>query len=228
MLILVTNDDGMASAGIKAWQIVKKNSRCGGGGTGERSAVGHAITMHKPQGQQGEIFWRRGKAGVNGTPSDCVKLGMEVLVKGKPDLVFSGINRGPNLGTDVLYSGTVSAAIEAVMMGVPSAALSLASYECEDYGTAAEFAVLLAQNMYREGLEEYTAECIFRPSQGGVKGVGYQAGNEEIRKLFSNQAGPPRTGVLLDVRRSCKRKQRQRLRHKPCGRQLYNHNSGAF
>ncbi len=177
MLILVTNDDGIAAAGIRALaESLKKIADVAVvAPERERSAVGHAITMHKPLRANRVKYFEEGidAWSVNGTPSDCVKLGMEVLLKGKPDLVFSGINRGPNLGTDVLYSGTVSAAIEAVMMGVPSAALSLASYECEDYGTAAEFAVLLAQNMYREGLDGNTLLNVNIPavSKRELKGV---------------------------------------------------------
>ncbi|NLO24914.1 MAG: 5'/3'-nucleotidase SurE [Clostridiales bacterium] len=160
MLILVTNDDGIAAAGIKS--LANSLKRIGDVAVvapeRERSAVGHAITMHKPlRAKPVGYFGDRTKAwAVNGTPADCVKLGVEALLDKKPDLVFSGINKGPNLGTDVLYSGTVSAAIEAVMLGVPSAALSLASYEYDDFSAASEFALSLADNMYREGLEGNT------------------------------------------------------------------------
>jgi 5'-nucleotidase len=156
MLILVTNDDGIGAPGIAsliaalkgiADVVVIAPER-------ERSAVGHAITMHKPlRANSVRVFGDNIKAwSVNGTPSDCVKLGIEALMDRQPDIVFSGINRGPNLGTDVLYSGTVSAAIEGSILGVPSVALSLASYEEYDFDVAADFAVTLAKNIFKHGL----------------------------------------------------------------------------
>ncbi len=156
MLILVTNDDGITAKGIKA--LANSLNKIGDvvvvAPERERSAIGHAITMHKPlRAKRVNMFSDGIKAwSVNGTPADCVKLGIEALMDKKPDLVFSGINKGPNLGTDVLYSGTVSAAIEAVMLGVPAAALSLSSYSAEDYSATSEFALSLATNMYKEGL----------------------------------------------------------------------------
>ncbi|MDD3850871.1 MAG: 5'/3'-nucleotidase SurE [Firmicutes bacterium] len=177
MFILVTNDDGIAAAGIKS--LANSLKRIGDVAVvapeRERSAVGHAITMHKPlRAKRVGFFGDRIKAwSVNGTPADCVKLGIETLLDKKPAFVFSGINKGPNLGTDVLYSGTVSAAIEAVMLGVPSAALSLASYEYDDYSAASEFALSLADNMYREGLEGNTLLNVNIPAvpKNGIRGV---------------------------------------------------------
>ncbi len=177
MHILVTNDDGIAAKGIKS--LANSLKRIGNvtviAPERERSAVGHAITMHKPlRAKQVNLFDDRIKAwAVNGTPADCVKLGIEALMRKRPDLVFSGINRGSNLGTDVLYSGTVSAAIEAVMLGVPSAALSLASFESEDYSVVAEFALSLAANMHREGLKRNTLLNVNVPAvpRKDIKGV---------------------------------------------------------
>lgn len=131
--ILITNDDGIHAEGIQTLcQVIAEEhpdirlsiiapDR-------ERSAIGHAITMHKPLRVE-EINLAinnevRGYS-VNGTPSDCVKLAVEAILDTKPDLVISGINRGSNLGTDVLYSGTVSAAVEGLILGIPSVAVSL-------------------------------------------------------------------------------------------------------
>jgi 5'-nucleotidase len=130
---------------------------------------------------------------VNGTPSDCVKLGIEALLKEKPDMVFSGINNGPNLGTDVLYSGTVSAAVESVLLGVPAAALSLASYDCEDYSFASGFAVSLAQNIYKEGLDGDTLLNVNIPcvARDKINGVGItKLGLRKYRNSFESRRDP--------------------------------------
>jgi 5'-nucleotidase len=197
MLILITNDDGIAAEGIKALaQSLKSIARVVVvAPERERSAVGHAITMHKPLRAKRVTYYGDGihAWSVNGTPSDCVKLGIEVLAKERPDLVFSGINRGPNLGTDVLYSGTVSAAIEAVMMGVPSAALSLASYEYGDYSSASKFAVSLALNMFKEGIPEDTLLNVNIPgvSEGKINGVRItKLGSRRYKNSFQARLDP--------------------------------------
>lgn len=131
--ILVSNDDGIYAEGIFA--LVKELKNIGKvfvvAPDRERSATAHAITMHKPlRVDKVEIFGSEVTSfKVNGTPSDCVKLALDALLKEPPDLVISGINKGPNLGTDVIYSGTVSAAIEASIYGIPAIAVSVASYE---------------------------------------------------------------------------------------------------
>jgi len=107
----------------------------------EQSAVGHAITLFRPltvrSATKGGTFL--GYA-VCGTPADCVKIGLRELVGEPPDLVVSGINRGANCGNNIIYSGTVSAATEASMMGVTSVAVSLASHKEADFSVAARFA----------------------------------------------------------------------------------------
>lgn len=177
MFILVTNDDGIEAPGIKCLAVSLKEigdvvvvapER-------ERSAVGHAITMHKPlRAVTVDYYGTDVRAwAVNGTPSDCVKLGVEALLDKKPDMVVSGINKGPNLGTDVLYSGTVSAAVEAAILGIPSIAISLASYDADDYSVAAKFAKTVAKNIYEKKLEKDTLLNVNIPgvSYDRVKGV---------------------------------------------------------
>ena len=141
MKILLTNDDGIYADGLCALSaalscehevyIVAPEA--------ERSAVGHAITIHYPlrvkEVRRGKFFW--GYA-VSGTPADCVKLAIYELV-GPVDLVISGINRGANVGINVLYSGTVSAATEAKILGYPGIAVSIAAYENIDYCFAGNF-----------------------------------------------------------------------------------------
>ncbi|OXT07593.1 5'/3'-nucleotidase SurE [Thermoanaerobacterium thermosaccharolyticum] len=128
MNVLLTNDDGILSPGINKLADILKGSYnvVVVAPDRERSAVGHAITMHKPlrikkikDEENLKIFH------ANGTPSDCVKLGIDVVMKDKPDIIVSGINDGFNLGTDILYSGTVSAAMEGSINGFSSIAISL-------------------------------------------------------------------------------------------------------
>jgi 5'-nucleotidase len=126
MNILVTNDDGILSPGLA---VLAEACRVVGQVTviapdREQSGTSHSLTLHRPLRPQ-----RRhdGSFQVDGTPTDCVLLGLEALMPDKPDFVFSGVNLGPNMGEDVLYSGTVSAAMEAVTLDVPGIAISFAS-----------------------------------------------------------------------------------------------------
>lgn len=153
MLILVTNDDGIHSPGILT---LAEHLGCLGdvvvvAPDRERSAVGHSLTLHSPL--RAESI-RPGYFAVDGTPTDCVHLGIYGLLGRKPDLVVSGINRGSNLGDDLTYSGTVSAAMEATLMGVPSFAVSLDgdSFHKDDFSIAGEFALDMARMVLRQGL----------------------------------------------------------------------------
>jgi 5'-nucleotidase len=128
MRILVSNDDGIYAEGILALTaallpfgdvtVVAPDM--------ERSATGHAITMHHPLRVQRVNLPNLPVTAysMDGTPADCVKMGVDILMDAPPDFVFTGINCGANLGTDVLYSGTVSAALEGCILGIPSAAFS--------------------------------------------------------------------------------------------------------
>lgn len=155
MDILVTNDDGIRSKGLV--ELVKALSIVGNvyvvAPDRERSGTGHAVTMHRPlrvteETMPGAVTSFQ----VDGTPADCVKLGLEALLDHRPDLVVSGVNAGPNLGTDVLYSGTVSAAVEALIMGIPALAVSIADYSGEWLGLDAAVALAgpTAQAVQRE------------------------------------------------------------------------------
>jgi|SRR5579863_29413 len=149
--ILVTNDDGVHSEGIQALAdalsqvaevIVVAPDR-------ERSAASHALTLHKPL-RIDEI--RKDVFSVNGTPTDCVNLAVLHLFKRRPSLVVSGINRGGNLGDDVTYSGTVSAAFEGTLLGIPSVAVSQIGENPFEFSTAAAFSARLARLILRRGL----------------------------------------------------------------------------
>jgi 5'-nucleotidase len=151
-LILVSNDDGIHSLGIVALAdalrdlgevVVVAPDR-------ERSAVSHSLTLHRPLRVE-EIA--AGRHAVNGTPTDCVNLAINGMLRGRrPALVVSGINKGANLGDDVTYSGTVSAAMEGTLLGVPSFAVSLVTRDGFRFDAAAAFARRLAGWVLERGL----------------------------------------------------------------------------
>ncbi len=141
MRILLTNDDGIYSEGI---QVLRKQLEKIAKVTiiapdRERSTIGHAMTLRKPL-RINEVNINGDYLGysIDGTPVDCVIMGLlEIMKNSKPDMVVSGINRGPNLGDDIIYSGTVSAAMEGAMRNVPSLAVSIAAYENFKFESAA-------------------------------------------------------------------------------------------
>lgn len=155
MNILVTNDDGVDSPGLEALASSLKNlgtiyvvapSR-------ERTAAGHALTLHKPL----RITRLKPRVySVSGTPTDCVNLALKKIIKGKVGLVVSGINRGVNLGDDVTYSGTVSAALEGIIMGVPSIAVSQEGKHHFHFRVGATYARRVARMVIEKGLPEET------------------------------------------------------------------------
>ena len=137
MKILISNDDGVMAEGIKALvsELSKEHDVYVVAPDRERSAAGHSLTLHTPIRVE-ELESKFGAKRIwitSGTPGDCVKIGINAILadEEKPDIIISGINHGPNLGTDILYSGTVSCAMEGAMMGYPSVAVSLASMSSE-------------------------------------------------------------------------------------------------
>lgn len=155
MYILVTNDDGVSSAGLRALAdaMRKLGTVCIVAPEREQGAVGHSITLHKPL-RLSRIA--KDVYAVNGTPSDCVVLAVTQLFRKPPDLVVSGINRGVNLGDDVTYSGTVSAALEGTLLGVPSLAISQEGTRNFQFKTAAYYARQIARTVLERGLPEET------------------------------------------------------------------------
>lgn len=119
----------------------------------ERSAVGHAVTMTDPLRAWRES-WCDGREVfvVDGTPADCIKVGVKALLPRDPDAVVSGINLGGNAGVNVIYSGTVSAATEATILGIPAAAVSLDTFTNPDFGPAARIGAQVATKILRNGL----------------------------------------------------------------------------
>ncbi len=156
MRILLTNDDGIGAPGIQAlWQALSQIAEViVVAPDTERSATSQAITVHHPIRVDQYCIekppicaWR-----VGGTPTDCVKIAIEALMTDKPDIVVSGINLGSNLGTDVLYSGTVSAAIEGSLFGITSIAVSLDTWQDADFSPAANYTAELVKMLEHKKL----------------------------------------------------------------------------
>lgn len=152
--ILVTNDDGIYAEGLS---VLRDALETVGHVTvvapeRPRSASGHAITLHKPlRVETVRLPWGGEGYAASGTPSDCVVLGILAVME-RCDVVVAGINLGPNLGEDLTYSGTVSAAMEGAICGKPAIAVSVADYENPDYGPAARFTAKLVQQVLDRGL----------------------------------------------------------------------------
>lgn len=142
-MILVTNDDGIYAPGLKALyqELTSLGDLAVVAPDSEQSAVGHSISLSNPLRVK-QVSLDGGIKGwsVSGTPADCVKIALAELLPEPPDLVVSGINLGPNVGINVLYSGTVSAATEAAILGVKAMAFSLDTYKNADFAAAARLA----------------------------------------------------------------------------------------
>jgi 5'/3'-nucleotidase len=156
-MILVTNDDGVDSPGLSALARALKrvDEICVIAPNRNWTAAGHTKTLDRPL-RVAEVTLpgtRLGAFSSDGSPSDCVALAFLGLAPERPRLVVSGINTGPNMGSDITYSGTVSAAMEGVVSGVPAIAISLGDYYELDFRYAAAFAARLARRVLREGLE---------------------------------------------------------------------------
>jgi 5'-nucleotidase len=195
--ILISNDDGIYAPGIRALAMrlaaepdydvyVCAPDR-------ERSATGHALTLHKPlRVQEVEIDSRiKGSWYTTGTPSDCVKFAVGALLGDQtPDFVVSGINSGPNLGGEILYSGTVSAAMEGAFLDIPSVAVSAQKNKHENYEIAAEYIAHLLRSLKK--VQFMTGKTLLNvnvpmPGEDGLKGVriaklGVRAYNDYFEK----------------------------------------------
>jgi 5'-nucleotidase len=152
--ILLTNDDGVAAPALKV--LARELSALGRVTTvvpdRDQSATSHSLTLSRPL-----RIHRHGDAvvSIDGTPTDCVLIAFHGLMEERPDLVVSGINHGPNMGEDVFYSGTVAAAIEGSMQGVPAIAASLVTREPADFVEPARFVRRLAEAMIRRGVTDH-------------------------------------------------------------------------
>lgn len=212
-VVLLTNDDGIGADGI----LTLRRQLVASGRflpyvvapDRERSASGHSITIFNPL-RVDEVPFDEGPMGwkVSGTPVDCVKLALKALLPEPPELVVSGINRGANLGTDVFYSGTVSGALEACLLGLPAMAVSLTSLDRADYATAAVIAEYLAGEVVSRGLPKNTLLNVNIPSLALEHLAGIQAttlGVHRYNDVFERRVDPHgRTyywlkGEVLDI-----------------------------
>lgn len=193
---MLTNDDGIRASGICALGTALADVAdiyvCAP--DTQKSAAGHGITVGKPIEAEEAVFEHAVKAyAVTGTPADCVKIGTKILLDQgiKIDMVFSGINLGGNLGTDTLYSGTVSAAVEGSLCGIPSVAVSVNSHQATHFELACELAV----NACRKGFSEMDAKTILNINtpdlpKEEIKGVKYtRLGAREYQEWFRPQMG---------------------------------------
>lgn len=174
LLILVSNDDGIYSEGIKA--LAEVASEFGKviivAPDRQQSAVGHAITIELPlRAQKLKIADKFEGYAINGTPADCVKLAHDQLLDRKPDLVLSGINHGSNAGINIIYSGTVSAATEGTVLGYPSIAVSCTDYANDaDLSASQEAARRVIRLVLDRGLPKGVTMNVNAPS-GEFKGI---------------------------------------------------------
>ena len=184
-LILVTNDDGVQSDGIHALAAAMKplGDVVIVGPLQEASAIGHALTLRRPLRIE---TISEGVFAVDGTPTDCVNLGCEIILKRLPDLVVSGINKGWNLGDDITYSGTVAGALEGALLGTPGIAVSLRRTPTFDFGPAAVAAATVAKMVLTHGVPSRTFLNINVPT-GTPKGlrVTTQAKRNHITQIDS-------------------------------------------
>jgi len=196
--ILITNDDGYFSEGIKALRealrelgrvVVVAPDR-------NLSGVGHSLTFTMPLKIRkiDEDFY----AVIGGTPADCIHLGYHVILEGeKPDIVCSGINEGPNLGEDITYSGTVSGAMEGRILGIPSVAFSVFGRESIMFDEVARACLTVVKNILREGLPEDTYLNVNVPNlrYDEIKGIkitsqGHRDYKEKVFKYYTPYGEP--------------------------------------
>jgi 5'-nucleotidase len=196
MKVLLTNDDGIHAPGLMALHqelngdfdldIVAPES--------EMSAVGHAITLAHPL--RVKAVYKNGVFfgyGVTGTPADCVKIAVQELLQRPPDIILSGINWGANVGVNVLYSGTVSAATEGAFLGIGAAAISLKREKNPDYGFAARFSREIIRFITENGLRKGTALNVNIPAVPAdkIRGVSItRQGMSRFRERYESRVDP--------------------------------------
>ena len=175
MKILLTNDDGFEAPGLAALVEAFRGFKdlAIAAPDEQASASGHSISLHRPIKAQADPRYKIEKAfRVSSTPANCVRLAILQLLPWKPDLVISGVNQGANYGSLIFYSGTVAAAAEAVLLGIPAMAVSLTSHTSKDFTVAASYAKHLAGHIGGRGLEPGTLLNVNVPplSAGEIKG----------------------------------------------------------
>ncbi len=192
MRVLISNDDGIFALGLRT--LASTIAEAGHevmvvAPDRERSATGHGLTLHQPIRAEivDGIFHPQVKAwSCSGTPSDCVKFALCALMENKPDFVLSGINHGSNLGTDILYSGTVSAAMEGAIEGITSIAFSLVSFTAKDFQPAANFALRLITQLNQNPLPDPTLLNVNIPAVTEEEIAGVMVTRQGLRRYIEN------------------------------------------
>ncbi|MGD0153148.1 MAG: 5'/3'-nucleotidase SurE [Thermacetogeniaceae bacterium] len=188
MKLLLTNDDSIHAAGLAAlWSVLSEIAEVTVVAPDrERSATGHSITVDRPLRAEHLSMFEGRAWSVDGTPADCVKLAVNCLLEEKPDLVIAGINRGPNLAIDVLYSGTVSGALEGIILGFPALAVSVTEYDHPDYRYAAVFTKNLIPKVLQSHICTDTLLNINVPSLPAVEIRGVEITRLGSRKYLNS------------------------------------------
>lgn len=174
--LLITNDDGIFAPGIKhLWEAVRSFADLAiVAPHSEKSGSGLSITWTRPLLIQ-KISWEDGTPAwsVNGTPADCVKMALSMILEKKPDLVVSGVNRGSNAGRTVLYSGTIGGIIEGVMKGIPGIAFSFSDFEAPSVDVTQKYIIALIQDALKHPLPTGSFLNVNFPlkAQEGIKGI---------------------------------------------------------
>ena len=196
MRILLTNDDGINAEGIKAfWRALRRIGEVTVvAPETEMSAVGHSITISDPlRVRQVKLNGEPYGMAVNGTPADCVKIAVRAILKERPDMVVSGVNHGQNVATNIIYSGTVSAATEGTILGIPSVAVSLASFTGGDFDMAADYGVRVINEVAARGLPPDTLVNVNVPAipRAQVKGIKVcRMGMSKFADMFERRVDP--------------------------------------
>ncbi|MFO8040065.1 MAG: 5'/3'-nucleotidase SurE [Sodalinema sp.] len=199
MKLLIGNDDGILAQGVQA--LANALAEVGHEVTvvcpdRERSATGHSLTMHQPiRAERVDDRFHSSIAAwaCSGTPSDCIKLALSALVDSPPDFVLAGINHGANVGTDILYSGTVSAALEGYIEGIPSVAFSLASFTSRDFEASVEFALRLLKQLGEHRPTEPMLLNVNIPPVTGDRIAGVTLARQGVRRytdVFQKRVDP--------------------------------------
>ena len=214
--ILITNDDGIFSSGISAlWEVVHPISNAFViAPKNQQSAMSHALTLSKPlrvepiKRMDGLKGWR-----VSGTPTDCVKIGLKKILRVVPDLLVSGINKGSNLGENIFYSGTVSAAHEGALNNIPSIAISLNSFQSKNWECSKAIALKIINYVLGNKLPKGTFLNVNIPNcrLKDVRGIKItEQGNQYFDDTFKKRIDPRKSnyywidGKIIDMDKDLK------------------------
>jgi len=194
--ILISNDDGVFAPGLttlaRTLALEGKHEVYVVAPDRQRSATGHSVTLHKPlRVEKVDIEGVKAAWSTTGTPSDCVKLAVSQLLPDKPDVIISGINSGPNLGSDVLYSGTVAAAMEGAFSGYPAIAVSAQKNETAIFKLAADFIVDFLRVLPKAPMPSRGLFNVNVPDPANLKGVRVtELGKRQYLDIFERRHDP--------------------------------------